>query len=124
MTNMDKYNDIDKAISKEIMPKFKGIVVDSICPDCKGEITPNVGDSVLWQYTHHLNSRQTTEIVKEGVLLRIATKRKKYTADYPSKIGVVKFTGNKTNSRVPLHLLYKKDKCQQCGGSGHYKIEY
>lgn len=33
---MDKYYELDKTISKEVMGKCKGQIVDSICPYCNG----------------------------------------------------------------------------------------
>lgn len=121
---MNKYHDLDKSVTKTIMNEFKGQIVDSVCPMCNGDILPKENDVVLWQYTHHLNSRSSVERVKEGVLLKITNTKKKYLSDWPSKIGVVKFNGNKTTSRVPIDALKKKDKCQQCNGVGHYEIEY
>ena len=32
-----KYSDIDKSITKRIMGPFKGKVIDTICPYCKGK---------------------------------------------------------------------------------------
>jgi hypothetical protein len=121
---MNKYHELDSNISKKIMTEFKGEVVDSVCPVCKGETKPKVGDEILWQYTHHLNSRQTTQLVKEGVLLKIVDKKKKYLSDWPSKNAIVILKGNKNNSTVPFDSLRKKNKCEQCNGEGHYNIQY
>ncbi len=80
------------------------------CEDCRKDIlnTPEVGDTVHWQYTHHLNSRSTTEIVKTGVLIRIGQTKKKFLADWTTKIGVVQFKGNKKPSRIRFDQLIKK----------------
>lgn len=71
-------------------------------------IRPEIGDTVLWQYTHHLNSRSTTQIVKEGILIARTTKRKKNPYEWTTYIGIVKFKGNKNNSRVAWEELRKK----------------
>lgn len=34
---MNKYEELDKAMTKEIMPEFKGQVIDSVCAVCKGD---------------------------------------------------------------------------------------
>ena len=80
------------------------------CDDCKNDQlnTPEIGDTVLWQYTHHLNSRSTTEIVKEGVLIARGTKKKRSPFDWTTHIGIVNFKGNKTNSRIAWEQLRKK----------------
>lgn len=56
---------------------------------------PNKGVRVSWQYTHHLNSKSTTQIVKEGVFIKMLT----------LNIAKVRFDGNKTDSRVPINSL-------------------
>lgn len=33
----NKYHEIDKAISKEIMKEFKGVVIQHECPTCHGK---------------------------------------------------------------------------------------
>ncbi len=80
------------------------------CKECKSDPlnTPQIGDVVQWQYTHHLNSRSTTEIVKTGILIRIGKTKKKFLADSQKKIGIVKFQGNKNPSRIIFHTLFKK----------------
>jgi len=50
------------------------------------------GTIILWQYTHHINSRSRTERVKRGVFIRELKNGK----------ALVHFEGNKTDSRVPL----------------------
>lgn len=32
-----KYEELDKAVSKEIMAEFKDEPIDTVCPHCKGE---------------------------------------------------------------------------------------
>ncbi len=36
MSYQNKYHDLDKSISKRIMKEFKGKIIESVCPDCKG----------------------------------------------------------------------------------------
>ena len=33
----EDYHELDKQISKEIMLEFKGKIIESVCPDCKGQ---------------------------------------------------------------------------------------
>lgn len=37
MENNDKYHELDKQITAEIMKEFKGVVVVHECPTCKGK---------------------------------------------------------------------------------------
>jgi len=63
------------------------------------------GDRVSYQYTHHLNSKSTTEIEKHGTYKRtiwpVIPKRG------PEKFALVRFDGNKNDSRVLKKLLKK-----------------
>jgi hypothetical protein len=92
---MNRFYELDKSITREVMQEFKGQTVDSICPDCKGETSPKVGEVVLYKYTHHLNRRSTMEIIKEGIMVGIGSKKKMFLADHPERIGIVKFNGLK-----------------------------
>jgi hypothetical protein len=58
------------------------------------------GDKISWQYTHHLNSRSATEIVKTGVFIKELKNGK----------ALVRFKGNKTDSRVPQSELVVDEK--------------
>jgi len=62
------------------------------------------GQRVTWQYTHHLNSRSTTEIVKSGTAIRVIRDRKTGSIIHPDYI-LVQFDGNKTLSKVKLSEL-------------------
>lgn len=55
------------------------------------------GDIVYYQYTHHLNSKSSTEIVKRGVFIRWVKSKplKKRTDD-----AIVKLDGNKNPSKI------------------------
>lgn len=53
------------------------------------------GDKISWQYTHHLNSRSSVEKVKDGVFIKKLKNGK----------ALVRFDGNKTDSRVELKSL-------------------
>jgi hypothetical protein len=35
--NNDKYESIDKQVSKEIMQEFKGVAIEHVCPFCKAD---------------------------------------------------------------------------------------
>lgn len=36
MTYKNKYHELDKGMSNEVMSEFKGKVIDSVCSTCKG----------------------------------------------------------------------------------------
>lgn len=61
------------------------------------------GDVVLYQYTHHLNSKSTTQIVKRGTFIRCIKSNK--------MVGfrkcVVQLEGNKNPSRVFMSDIVK-----------------
>jgi hypothetical protein len=40
----EKYTDLDKSISKEILKEFKGKVIPEVCMCCKGEKKNSTGD--------------------------------------------------------------------------------
>ena len=62
------------------------------------------GQRVAWQYTHHLNSKSTTEIVKYGTIVEITgkIKNKRYVSGSHAKI---KFDTNKNPCIKPLSEL-------------------
>jgi len=37
MREINRFYELDKQVTNEIMPKFKGKTTDVICPDCKGK---------------------------------------------------------------------------------------
>ncbi len=57
------------------------------------------GDPIAWTYTHALNSRNRVRLTKTGVFVRLRAKPPSY-GNGPTAI--VRFRGNKTDSRVPL----------------------
>lgn len=60
------------------------------------------GDKIYWQYTHHLNSRSSIEIIRSGVFVRMIKGNKDYC--------LVKFKGNKGNSRIKYSELFDENK--------------
>lgn len=59
------------------------------------------GDKIIYQYTHHLNSRSTTQIIKEGIYLRVVKRRGRNPYEFtPNRKVVVKLNGNKKESTV------------------------
>ena len=59
------------------------------------------GDKIEYQYTHHLNSRSTTEIVKDCVFIRWVKRKGKIPYDWePNRKAVVQLKGNKNTSQV------------------------
>jgi hypothetical protein len=59
------------------------------------------GDKIIYQYTHHLNSRSTTEIAKEGVFVRVVKRKGRSPYDWqPNRKVVVMLKGNKNESTV------------------------
>lgn len=68
-------------------------------------ITPNnktwydKGDKIAYQYTHHINSRSTTQIVRFGVFIRFVRKKNPYEWN-PNRRAVVQLEGNKNPSIV------------------------
>lgn len=64
------------------------------------------GDRIKWQYTHFLNSKQSIQRVKEGIFIRLVKPRKEFAADWTAnKFAIVKFDGNKTESKVLLSTI-------------------
>jgi hypothetical protein len=61
------------------------------------------GDKVEYTYTHHLNHRSSTQITKVGVFIRHP--KKKPFPPTITTIGIVRFKGNKGNTRVALTKL-------------------
>lgn len=59
------------------------------------------GDTIIYQYTHWLNSRSFTTITKKGEFLRYVNSKNKTL--YPNYI--VKLEGNKNNSTVGENTL-------------------
>ena len=59
------------------------------------------GDKIIYQYTHHLNSRSTTKITKNGVFIRVVKLKRNSVYDWePNRKVVVKLEGNKKESTV------------------------
>lgn len=68
------------------------------------------GDKVIYQYTHHLNSKSTTEIVKKGLFVREVKRKKRFLADWEADPRcVVQLEGNKNPSIVRRSQLYPVD---------------
>ena len=57
------------------------------------KIPPTIGDRVSWTFRHHLNSKSSTLITREGFLLKIPN-------DYQHKKATVHFDRNKHPSKV------------------------
>ena len=57
------------------------------------------GTLITWEYTHHLNSRSTTQRLKQGWFVREIKHNKGYKGK--QKV-IVKFYDNKGFSRIPL----------------------
>ncbi len=62
----------------------------------------NPGDAIAWTYTHALNSRSRVRLTKIGVFVRL---RGKPPSEGNGPTAIVRFRGNKTDSRVPLSEL-------------------
>lgn len=61
------------------------------------------GDKILYQYTHHLNSRSSVERVKEGVFIRKVKSKRHSPYDWqPNPKVVIMLDGNKNPSTVRL----------------------
>lgn len=73
--------------------------------DGTGRIGFNVGDRITWQYTHHLNSKSTTEIIKHGKYCGLVRHSQRW---HGKQLANVLFDGNKGKSRVPLNSLRKQ----------------
>lgn len=57
------------------------------------------GDRIKWEYVHSLNSRSKVKRIKKGVFVRYIMK-KDYVGRSRSDFCIVRFDGNKTDSRV------------------------
>jgi len=86
---------------KNETPTFGNTVLPAV-PISEGKTWFDEGDKILYQYTHHLNSRSTTEIVKEGIFIRrVKRKGSVYDWDVNQKC-VVKLNGNKNTSTIRM----------------------
>lgn len=70
-----------------------------------------IGDRVSYQYTHWLNSKSSTQIVKYGTLINIGRTKKRFMAEWTDQVGIVLFDGNKTTSRIRFDLLNPLTPC-------------
>ena len=64
------------------------------------------GDLISWEYNHYFNGHSHTKKTKHGEYLGLI----KYTKN---KIALVKFQGNKSNSKVPLSELKRMSNRRQ-----------
>lgn len=58
------------------------------------------GDKVIYQYTHWLNSRSSTQIAKEAIFIR-KVKKPVYNSGLDTRV-VIQVKGNKTTSTVNI----------------------
>ena len=70
----------------------------------------NVGDRVMWQYTHYYNRRSSSERVKKGEFRRQIKHTTKYIRQGKKQLCAVLFDGNKRVSVVPVVDLIKEEK--------------
>lgn len=78
----------------------------------------NKGDRIKWQYTHHLNSKSTTQRVKKGVYVRQVKDGEFNWTIY----ALVHFDGNKNPSRVRMDELRYECPKKEFRESGPDKI--
>lgn len=66
------------------------------------------GDIVFYQYTHHLNRKSSTEIIKKGVFIRWVFSKKGHYCKRRTDMAVVQIDGNKHPSKIHISQLTKK----------------
>lgn len=99
----DRATPKEKLISLIIINSVK-IVTNSILGKHKAAMNKShfdKGDRIQYQYTHHLNSSQTTQVIKNGTYIRKVKRRKTSLADWDATPKcVVQLEGNKHPSIV------------------------
>jgi hypothetical protein len=66
-----------------------------MCLDC----LMKSGDRISWQYTHHLNRRNSVERIKHGIYYGSIKHTDRWGGE---QLALVLFDGNKRTSRVPI----------------------